>query len=92
MSKIITVSNQKGGVGKTTATIEIAEMLARLKKKVLVIDLDPQINLTMYTRKYDLVKSENSSKEKKKVLKKFPNITIRDLLVETKRELIQMKY
>ena len=87
MSKIITVSNQKGGVGKTTATIEIAEMLARLKKKVLVIDLDPQINLTMYTRKYDLVKSENSSKEKKKVLKKFPNITIRDLLVETKREL-----
>ena len=65
MSKIITVSNQKGGVGKTTATIEIAEMLARLKKKVLVIDLDPQINLTMYTRKYDLVKSENSSKEKK---------------------------
>ncbi len=57
MARVIALSNQKGGVGKTTSTVNIAACLAAGEKRVLVIDLDPQANagsgLGIYPQDFD---------------------------------------
>ena len=84
MGKIISLVNQKGGVGKTTSSINLAASLGVLKKKILLVDLDPQGNTTTGIGKnkadikqsiYDLL-IDQATLEEVIVKTKFTNLSV----------------
>ncbi|MBN2043350.1 MAG: ParA family protein [Candidatus Aenigmarchaeota archaeon] len=73
---IITVANQKGGVGKTDLSVNLASCLAKTGKRILLVDLDPQANATYYLsgKKYKLTTHDLLTKD---------DVGVKDVAVET---------
>lgn len=82
MTRIITVANQKGGVGKTTTVVNVSACLASMGNKVLVVDLDPQANCTTGLG-VDPAALEFSVYEVLAQPKKFRIFTMEDVIVRS---------
>ncbi|HEY2828817.1 MAG TPA: ParA family protein [Thermoanaerobaculia bacterium] len=76
MTKIVSLANQKGGVGKTTTAINLGASLAACERKILLVDLDPQANATS-----GVGRSKNEEKSMYPVL--VDDMPIRDIIVAT---------
>lgn len=85
MGKIISIANQKGGVGKTTTAINLAASLAVLEKKVLIIDADPQANTTS-----GLNFSPNNDEKRTLYEVMIGSIAVEDALIQTEIENLHM--
>ena len=75
--RCIAVINQKGGVGKTTTTVNIGAAFARAGKKVLLLDVDPQANLTLHLDR----RPEGEARTMTELL--VDGAPLRDIMIET---------